>query len=300
MQLYRYGPIGGERPAVRDDAGATFDLQPLAADIDGAFLEDGGLDRVRQALRDNTLPTVDIAGQRIGAPVARPQAVSCIGMNYAAHAAESGAAPPAVPVLFYKHPGTVVGPDDDVLLPRGSVRTDWEVELAVVIARTPRYLGAEEDPLGYVAGYTIADDLSERASQREHSGGQWSKGKSAETFCPLGPFLRPADEIDPQALRLRSRVNGVPRQDSTTSDMIFSVAEIIRHLSHHVLLAPGDVLLTGTPEGVALSGRFPYLAAGDTVELEVDGLGRQRHRVTSTRSGRSHLQRPDGEPDADA
>ncbi|GAA1513981.1 fumarylacetoacetate hydrolase family protein [Nocardioides humi] len=279
MEFFRYGPAGAERPAVRDEAGTTYDLRAITGDIDGAFLAADGIERTRAALAAGELPAFDLGEVRIGAPIARPQAVSCIGMNYAAHAAESGAAPPSVPVLFYKHPGTVVGPDDDVVLPVGSTRSDWEVELGVVIKDTPRHLADGDDPLAYVAGYVTANDLSERASQLEHSGGQWSKGKSAETFCPVGPVLRPADEVDPQALRLRSWVNGEVRQDSTTADMVFSVAEIIRHLSRHVYLAPGDLVLTGTPEGVALSGRFPYLAGGDVMDLEIEGLGHQRQRV---------------------
>ncbi|MBM7517380.1 fumarylacetoacetate hydrolase family protein [Nocardioides nitrophenolicus] len=280
MEFIRYGAAGSEQPAVRDDAGTTYDLRGLTADIDGAFLAADGIARTRAALAAGELPALALADDvRIGAPIARPQAVSCIGMNYAAHAAESGAEPPAVPVLFYKHPGTVVGPDDDVLLPVGSTRSDWEVELGVVIKDTPRHLSDDADPLAYVAGYVTANDLSERASQLEHSGGQWSKGKSAETFCPVGPVLRPADEIDPQALRLRSWVNDEPRQDSSTADMVFTVAEIVRHLSRHVYLAPGDLVLTGTPEGVALSGRFPYLADGDVMDLEIEGLGHQRQRV---------------------
>lgn len=279
MQLLRYGSPGAEHPAVRDHAGVVYDLSALTPDIDGAFLESDGIARTRAALRAGSLTPIDLTGQRLGAPIARPQAVSCIGMNYAAHAAESGSEPPTVPVLFYKHPGTVIGPDDTVVLPPNSTKSDWEVELGVVIAKTPAYLERVEDAASYIAGYTIANDLSERAGQLEHSGGQWSKGKSTPTFCPVGPSLVPADEIDPQSLGLRSWVNGEVRQDSSTKDMVFSVAEIIHHLSHHVLLAPGDLVLTGTPEGVGLSGRFPYLEAGDVMELEIDGLGRQRQEV---------------------
>ncbi|MFT4286498.1 fumarylacetoacetate hydrolase family protein [Nocardioides sp.] len=281
MFFLRYGPIGQERPAVEDPEGRVFDLTPLTADIDGAFLAEDGLDRAKTAVLAGELEQIDVSGQRIGAPIARPPAVSCIGMNYAAHAAESGAEPPQLPVLFYKHPGTVVGPDDDVVLPHGSLKSDWEVELAVVMKATPRRLESADEALDYVAGYTIANDLSERASQIELSGGQWSKGKSAATFCPTGPYLVPADEVDPQSLRLRCRINGELRQDSVTSDMIFPVAEIIRHLSHHVLLLPGDLVLTGTPQGVALSGRFPYLQVGDVMELEIEGLGRQRQVVVA-------------------
>lgn len=276
MELMRLGEPGRERPAVRHE-GTTFDLGTLTADLTGDFLADGGLDRVRSAVTAGTLSTVEDSGQRIGAPVAKPAAVICIGQNYAAHAAESGSAPPERPIIFFKHPNTVVGPNDDVLIPPGATKVDWEVELAVVIGKTARYLDSPEQALEYVAGYTIGNDVSERSLQLEQSGGQWSKGKSAETFNPLGPVLVPADEIgDPQRLGLRSWVNGEPRQNSSTADMIFSVARLIHDLSQYLVLEPGDVVNTGTPEGVAMSGRFPYLKAGDVLELEIDGLGRQR------------------------
>ncbi len=196
----------------------------------------------------------------------------CIGQNYAAHAAESGATPPERPIMFYKAPNTVVGPYDDVLIPRGSAKTDWEVELGVVIGRTARYLDSPADALGHVAGYVVANDVCERDFQLAVSGGQWSKGKSCETFNPLGPWLVTPDEVgDPGALRLRSWVNGEPRQDSSTADMIFDVAYLIWNLSQYTVLEPGDLINTGTPQGVALSGRFPYLRAGDVVEVEIDG-----------------------------
>jgi 2-keto-4-pentenoate hydratase/2-oxohepta-3-ene-1,7-dioic acid hydratase in catechol pathway len=283
MELFRFGAPGKERPAVRHE-GREYDLTGLTADLDGSFFETDGIERVAAALAAGTLDPVDTAGQRIGAPIARPPAVVCIGMNYAAHATESGAAPPQYPVVFLKHPGCVVGPDDDVVLPLGSTKTDWEVELAVVMKRTPRHLTDPADALDYVAGYALANDLSERAFQIEVSGGQWSKGKCAETFNPLGPVLRPASELDPGRLRLRSWVNGEPRQDSSTADMIFSVPELIVHLSQHMLLMPGDVVNTGTPEGVALSGRFPYLRVGDVVALEIEGLGRQEQTVVGHRA----------------
>ncbi|WP_343448489.1 fumarylacetoacetate hydrolase family protein [Micromonospora oryzae] len=282
MELFRFGAPGKERPAVRHE-GREYDLTGLTADLDGSFFETDGIERVAAALAAGMLDPVDTAGQRIGAPIARPPAVVCIGMNYAAHATESGAAPPQYPVVFLKHPGCVVGPDDDVVLPLGSTKTDWEVELAVVMKRTPRHLTDPADALDYVAGYALANDLSERAFQIEVSGGQWSKGKCAETFNPLGPVLRPASELDPGRLRLRSWVNGEPRQDSSTADMIFSVPELIVHLSQHMLLMPGDVVNTGTPEGVALSGRFPYLKVGDVVTLEIEGLGRQEQTVVRHR-----------------
>ncbi len=276
MRLMRIGQPGLERPVLVAADGKHHDLRPVTGDIDGAFL--AALAEDPSLVPDPaSLPETSIEGERVGAPVARPSAVLCIGQNYAAHAAESGAEPPERPILFYKSPNTVVGPNDDVLIPRGSKKTDWEVELAVVIGRRARYVASPEEALAHVAGYTVSDDVSERAYQLEESGGQWSKGKSCETFNPLGPVLVTADEVpDPQALRLRSWVNGEMRQDSTTADMIFGVAELVHHLSQFLVLEPGDIVNTGTPQGVALSGRFPYLAPDDVVELEISGLGRQR------------------------
>ncbi|MCQ4212793.1 fumarylacetoacetate hydrolase family protein [Streptomyces longispororuber] len=276
MRLMRIGPAGRERPVLAAPDGRHFDLSPVTDDIDGAFLaalgEQPGL---VPPLAD--LTETDITGQRVGAPVARPSAVLCIGQNYAAHAAESGAEPPERPILFYKSPNTVVGPYDDVLIPRGGEKTDWEVELAVVIGRRASYLDSPDEALAHVAGYAVSNDVSERAFQLEESGGQWSKGKSCATFNPLGPVLVTSDEVgDPQGLRLRSWVNGDPRQDSVTADMIFSVAEIVHHLSQYLVLEPGDVINTGTPQGVALSGRFPYLGPDDVMEMDIAGLGRQR------------------------
>ncbi|MBK1783831.1 fumarylacetoacetate hydrolase family protein [Prauserella cavernicola] len=277
MRLARLGEPGQERPAVIDDQGLTRDLTSLTHDIDGAFLAADGIARTRRALAEGTLPALESDELRFGPPVARPGIVLCIGQNYAAHAAESGAEPPTRPVIFFKPPNTVVGAYDEVRIPRGSAKTDWEVELAVVIGKRAQYLDSPEQALEHVAGYTIANDVSERDFQLVHSGGQWSKGKSCATFNPLGPYLVPADEVpDVQNLRLRSSVNGEPRQDSSTADMIFSVAQIVHDLSQYLVLDPGDVISTGTPEGVALSGRFPYLSAGDVMEIEIEGLGRQR------------------------
>jgi 2,4-diketo-3-deoxy-L-fuconate hydrolase len=262
---------------VLDDDDSAYSLSGLTRDIDGAFLAAGGIATVRDALGRGDLPVENIEGERIGAPIARPPAVVCIGMNYAAHAAESGAAPPERPVIFYKHPNTVVGPNDDVLVPRGAEKVDWEVELGVVIGKRVRYLSSPDEALDHIAGYVLSNDVSERALQLEMSGGQWSKGKSCETFNPLGPWLVPAGEVaDPQALGLRSWVNGEVRQNSRTADMVFSVATLLHDLSQYMVLEPGDLLNTGTPEGVALSGRFPYLAVDDVMEIEIDGLGRQR------------------------
>lgn len=283
MRLMRLGAEGQEIPAVQADDGTVHDLRPLTTDVDGAFLADDGIGRVRAALAENSLPRLDDPAdgsqRRVGAPIARPGAVLCIGQNYAAHAAESGSPPPQTPILFFKHPNTVVGPYDEVAIPRGSTRTDWEVELGVVIGKRARYLESPEQALDFVAGYVVSNDVSERTFQIDESGGQWSKGKCAETFNPVGPWLVPADEVDPGNLALRSFVNGEPRQDSTTSDMIFGVGYLVWHLSQYLVLDPGDLLNTGTPQGVAMSGRFDYLKAGDVMELEVEGLGRQRQRL---------------------
>jgi len=279
MEFLRLGDPGAETPAVRHE-GRVLRLDGLTGDIDGAFLAGGGIARTRAALDAGELPSFEGAELlRVGAPIARPQAVLCIGQNYAAHAAESGDAPPSVPILFHKHPNTVVGPYDDVLIPPGAEKVDWEVELGVVIGTRARYLASPEDALAHVAGYVVSHDVSERAFQVEQSGGQWSKGKNAETFNPLGPALVPAEEVDPQNLRLWSTVNGEPRQDSNTADMIFTVAQIVHHLSQYLVLEPGDLINTGTPQGVALSGRFPYLRAGDVVEIGIDGLGAQRQTL---------------------
>lgn len=280
MELLRLGLAGEERAYVRDTDGTVYDLSPVTSEIDGAFLAADGIARVRTALSSGTLSAASVDGLRVGAPIAKPGAVVCVGLNYAAHAAESGAEPPAHPVLFFKHPNTVVGPYDEVLVPRGSEKTDWEVELAVVIGKTTRYVETLEDALDCVAGYAVSNDVSERTFQLDVSGGQWSKGKCCETFNPLGPALVPADEVDPQNLTLRSYVNGEIRQDSSTADMIFSVAELVRDISQYMTLDPGDIINTGTPEGVALSGRFPYLTPGDTVECEIQSLGRQRQPIS--------------------
>jgi 2-keto-4-pentenoate hydratase/2-oxohepta-3-ene-1,7-dioic acid hydratase in catechol pathway len=277
MQLMRLGAAGQERPAVRLDDGEVWDLSPLTSDIDGRFLADNGIARVQDAVASGRLQPLAADGLRVGAPVARPGAVVCVGQNYAAHAAEVGGDAPANPIIFLKHPNTVVGPYDDVLLPRGATKVDWEVELAVVIGSTARYLDSPSQALSCVAGYALSNDVTERSFQFDLSGGQWSKGKCAETFNPLGPWLVPATEVaDVQDLQLRSSVNGEARQKSSTSDMIFSVSFLIWHLSQFLVLEPGDVVNTGTPEGVAMSGRFPYLDAGDVYEGQIDGLGAQR------------------------
>jgi 2-keto-4-pentenoate hydratase/2-oxohepta-3-ene-1,7-dioic acid hydratase in catechol pathway len=279
MKLARLGAAGSERPVVVHED-ASYDLSGVTDDIDGAFLAGDGPARVREALEAGTLREVEHAGDlRVGAPIARPSAVLCIGMNYAAHAAESGSAPPETPILFLKTPNTVVGPHDPVTIPKGSEKTDWEVELGVVVGRRASYLDSPDDSMRHVAGFVTANDLSEREWQLNVSGGQWSKGKSAPGFSPVGPWLVTPDEVDHGKLGLRSWVNGEPRQDSTTADMVFGVEHLVWHLSQFMALEPGDLILTGTPEGVALSGRYPFLKPGDVLEIEIDGLGRQRQEM---------------------
>ena len=277
----RLGNPGMERPFVCADDGAFYDLSELATDIDGDFLVADGLTRAAGELAAMRLPRVDVTGLRVGSPIAQPGKVICIGLNYQRLAIETNSPIPAEPVVCLKAPDVVVGPDDDVLIPRGSVHTDWEVELAVVIGKTARYLDNPDEALTYVAGYAISNDVTERDLQFHH-GSQWDKGKSCENFNPLGPALVPASEVpDPQTLRLRLWVNGKNKQDSSTKDMIFTVAEIIHYLSQLMVLRPGDLINTGTPQGVALGHQDPkpYLRHGDLIELEIDGLGRQRQRV---------------------
>jgi 2-keto-4-pentenoate hydratase/2-oxohepta-3-ene-1,7-dioic acid hydratase in catechol pathway len=282
MKLLRVGAVGAERPALLDGGGVLRDLSGLVADIDGGLLaDDAALGRIREAAEAGELPVLDADGVRIGAPLARIGKVVCIGLNYHDHARETGAEPPAEPVIFFKAADTVVGPYDTVLVPRGSTRTDWEVELAVVIGRTARYLESREEALAHVAGHAAAPDVSEREFQIER-GGTWDKGKNCETFNPLGPWLVTADEVpDPQALPLKLWGNGALKQDGTTAEQIFPVAEVVRYVSQFMTLYPGDVINTGTPAGVALGQPEPkpYLRAGDVVELEIEGLGRQRQEL---------------------
>ncbi len=281
MKFARLGTPGEEIP-VLVEGDRHFDLRPLTSDVNGEFLAGDVVARVTAAREADELPELDGAADlRIGAPIARPSAVICIGMNYAAHAAESGSEPPTIPILFLKTPNTVVGPNDTVTIPRGSTKTDWEVELGIVIGTRAAYLDSPDESMAHVAGFVLANDVSERDFQMAVSGGQWSKGKIAAGFNPTGPWLVTPDEVDHHALGLRSFVNGEPRQDSNTSDMIFDVETIVHHLSQYVTLEPGDLILTGTPQGVALSGNFPYIAPGDVVEVEIDGLGHQRQEFVA-------------------
>jgi 2-keto-4-pentenoate hydratase/2-oxohepta-3-ene-1,7-dioic acid hydratase in catechol pathway len=281
MKLVRIGALGQERPAVLDPDGVPLDLSGVVPDIDGAVLQ-SGLGPVEEALAGGGLQPVPDPAARRGPPLASIGKIVCVGLNYADHAAETGVDLPSEPILFLKAPDTVVGPDDEVLVPRQSEKTDYEVELAVVIGRTARYLASPDQAGACIAGYTISNDVSEREFQLERQG-QWDKGKSCETFNPLGPWLVTADEVpDPQALGLRLWVNDEPRQDGSTTNMAFGVNHLVWYISQFMALRPGDVVNTGTPAGVAL-GRpgGGYLRHGDAMRLEIDGLGTQQQRLGS-------------------
>ena len=281
MKLLRVGEAEAERPAVRLDDGSIIDVSGVVGEIDGAWLQGGGIERLEAQLAEGAgrFPTVD-PGTRIGPPVARPGHIIAIGLNFADHAKEAGMDLPTEPVIFSKAPSSYSGPDDDVLIPRGSTKTDWEVELGVVIGRTAEYLPDDEAALAHVAGYCICNDVSERDFQLQH-GPTWIKGKSARTFCPTGPWLVTTDEIpDPQSLAMTLTVNGEVRQSGTTATMIFGVAQLVRYTSQFMVLEAGDLITTGTPPGVGMGMKPPvYLEPADVMELEIEGLGRQRQTL---------------------
>ena len=280
MLLLRFGPAGRERPAVELDDGRRLDCSGFGQDFGPDFFAGDGHARLRAFVQRErpSLPAVP-AGARLGPCVARPHKFFCIGLNYRDHARETGAQIPAEPVVFAKATSAICGPDDDLVLPRGSVKTDWEVELLVVIGRTARYVDRAR-AMDHVAGYALHNDYSERHWQLER-GGQWVKGKSFDTFAPIGPCFVPRDHLpDPQNLRLWLAVNGRQRQESNTREMVFGVAALVGYLSQCLTLEPGDCISTGTPAGVGLGCNPPeYLKAGDLVELGGEGLGRQRQRV---------------------
>lgn len=278
MKLVRFGPVGRESPGVLVD-GVRRDASGAFRDWDREFFETGGVERVKDLLHVGELPLVP-EEERWGAPVSRPGKVVCIGLNYREHARESGVEPPPEPVVFLKAPNAVVGPYDAVRLPRDSTKTDYEIELGVVIGRPARYLVSVGDAGASIAGYTISHDVSERELQLER-GGQWTKGKSSDTFNPLGPFLATPDELpQPGKLALTLDVNGERRQTGNTEDMVFGVEHLVWYVSQFMSLEGGDVISTGTPSGVALGMKPPkYLAPGDVCELAIDGLGRQRQRI---------------------
>jgi len=277
MKLLRYGPKGQEKPGCLDAGGNIRDLSMTISDFAGEGVSLTEIDRLK-ALNPETLPLVEGA-PRIGSCLADVPNFYCVGLNYAKHAAESGMDIPKEPILFSKATSALSGPFDPVLIPRNATKTDWEVELGVIIGKAASYV-AQKDALSYVAGYCTINDVSERAFQIER-GGQWIKGKSAPTFGPVGPYLVTADEIaDPQDLSLSLRLNGDVMQNSSTSDMVFSVEEIISHMSQFMELRPGDIIATGTPEGVGMGFKPQrFLKNGDVMELEVEGLGTQKQVV---------------------
>ena len=287
MKLLRIGAPGSERPGALVGDEVYVDLSDVVPDFDERFFASGGIDQVRpvvaaRAASGEAVRRLD--GQRIGPPIARPHQILCIGLNYHDHAAETDQAVPDEPILFTKAPNTLVGPADDVRIPRGSTKLDWEVELGIVIGRRTGYLGSSEDARDSIAGWVLVNDVSERAFQLERNG-QWAKGKSAETFNPAGPWLVTADEVpDVRALGMWLDVNGVRRQNGSTSTMIFDPYHIVWYLSQFLVLEPGDLINTGTPPGVGMGFSPPvWLQAGDVMELGIDGLGRQRQRVVPPR-----------------
>jgi len=277
MKLVRFGEPGREKPGLVDAGGTIRDLSGVIPDINGAMFASGGLSKLK-GLDPKTLPAV-LAGTRLGACVGNVRNFIAIGLNYADHAAETGAPIPAEPIIFNKAPSCIVGPNDGIVLPRGSLKTDWEVELAIVIGERASYVGANE-ALEFVAGFCVCNDVSEREYQLER-GGTWTKGKGCPTFGPLGPWLVTRDEIkDVQNLSMWLDVNGERMQRGSTSTMIFNAAKIVSYVSHFMILEPGDVITTGTPPGVGMGMKPPrYLKAGDVVTLGIEGLGEQRQTV---------------------
>jgi len=271
MKLIRFGKEGKEKPGIHLD-GENYDLSAFIKDYDESFFEQNGLQKLADIVNEEKLPLVE-DGQRIGSPIARPSKILCIGLNYAKHAKETGAAIPTEPILFMKSTSSLTGPFDNIIIPKNSEKTDWEVELGVVIGKKVSYV-SEEEAMDYVAGYVLHNDVSERAFQLER-GGTWDKGKGCDSFAPLGPWLVTKDEIpNPHQLRLWLSLNGKIMQDSNTDDLIFNIPQLISYSSQFMTLLPGDVISTGTPAGVGL-GFSPniYLKPGDVVELGIDGLG---------------------------
>ncbi|MDQ0614009.1 2,4-diketo-3-deoxy-L-fuconate hydrolase [Microbacterium sp. W4I4] len=286
MKLIRIGALGNERPAALIDPQHYVDLGDVVEDFDGDFFAHDSLDSLAEVVRVRIAAAEvrKLGNQRLGSPIARPHQIICVGLNYVDHAAETGQAVPAEPILFSKSPNTAVGPYDDVRLPRGATKTDWEVELGIIIGARTSYLESDDDARESIAGWVLVNDVSERAFQLER-GGQWLKGKSSETFNPIGPWLATKDEIpDASMLDMRLDVNGVRRQTGNTSTMIFDPYFIVRYVSQFMVLEPGDLINTGTPPGVGMGWNPPiWLKPGDVMELEISGLGVQRQVVVGAR-----------------
>jgi 2-keto-4-pentenoate hydratase/2-oxohepta-3-ene-1,7-dioic acid hydratase in catechol pathway len=286
VYLMRIGQPGSEEPIVRLDDETYVDVSDLATDFDEAFFGSGGIERIKPIVQQRAAAgqVARFAGERIGAPFARPHQILCIGLNYSDHAAETGQTVPEEPILFTKSPNTLIGPNDDVRIPRGSTKTDWEVELGIVIGKRASYLDSPEEAREAIAGFVVVNDVSERAFQMERSG-QWSKGKSAETFNPAGPWLVTPDEIaDVNSLGMWLDVSGVRRQTGSTATMVFDAFFIVQYLSQFLVLEPGDLINTGTPPGVGIGFKPPvFLQPGDVMELGIDGLGSQRQNVLAPR-----------------
>ena len=280
MKLIRFGEAGKEKPGVQLDSGKRIDISAFGEDYTEAFFETDGLDRLKTWLSKEQENCPEVSQEtRLGAPLMRPSKIVCIGLNYISHAKETGMEVPKEPILFFKATSAIVGPNDDVIIPKGSEKTDWEVELAIVIGKKASYV-SEEDALDYVAGYTLHNDYSERAFQIERAG-QWVKGKSCDTFAPLGPFIATKDEIkDPNNLNLWLRHNGEQLQNSNTSDFVFNVQQVVSYISQFMSLLPGDIISTGTPFGVGMGFKPPrYLKPGDVVELGIEGLGTSKQNA---------------------
>lgn len=278
MKLIRFGDAGKEKPGVIL-INKCYDVSAWITDYDEAFFENDGLKKLEKLVATTTLPVVDV--ERYGCPVKRPSKIVCIGLNYIDHAKETGATLPSEPVIFFKSTTAIIGPNDEVMIPKDSVKTDWEVELAIVIGKKASYV-EEADALNYVAGYCLHNDISEREFQLER-GGTWDKGKGCDTFAPIGPWLVTKDEVtDVHNLRLWLTVNGQKMQDGSTSNLVFNVPHLVSYVSRFMTLLPGDIISTGTPAGVGLGMKPPvYLKPGDVMELGVDGLGTSRQTVVA-------------------
>ena len=284
MKLIRFGTVGKERPGIEKADGKRYDVSSFGEDFDEDFFGNEGVSRLAKWLGDHSDSLPEVSEEtRLGPPVHKPSKIVCVGLNYAKHAAESGMALPKEPVLFFKATSAIVGPNDDLVIPKGSVKTDWEVELGVVIGKKASYV-TQADAMDHVAGYVLHNDYSEREFQLEREG-QWVKGKSCDTFAPLGPFMATKDEIkDPHNLDLWLKVNGETMQDSNTSDLVFDIPHLVSYISQYMTLLPGDIISTGTPFGVGLGLNPPkYLKAGDVVELGIEGLGTSRQLVKAYR-----------------